>query len=92
MLDSDKEEKNEYMGILPFFLRTPQAGAGEAGARSSSLILQAGTKLRVRNFKRLLTFPSCIQRRACGDLIAGQWELHSSSRGVAEAQIVTLCL
>lgn len=70
MLDSDKGGKGmntwEYSPFSQVQQVSVQAKTGDAGAKSSCLFLQAGKKLRVRNFKGLLNFPPAFRGEQVG--------------------------
>lgn len=70
MLDSDKGGKGmntwEYSPFSQVQQVSVQAKPEEAGAKSSCLFLQAGKKLRVRNFKGLLNFPPAFRGEQVG--------------------------
>lgn len=75
MLDSDKGGKGmntwEYSPFSQVQQVSVQAEAGDAGARSSCLFLQAGNTLRVRNFKGLLNFPPAFR----GEQVGISWQV-----------------
>ena len=87
-----KEEKEPIHGNFPLFLENSKSQPRQEQRRLVQGVLASACKQGPNEESEILKdylLSSCIQSRACEDLIAGQWELH---RSMAQAQILALGL